>query len=109
MIIGKAFIINERQEKILGPDILMSHYPGKHFVYKDEKLDKMAMIKIESLTGKKSTWNGALTLIQFLAQSVMDSLKFRRTYIARFPFEIRHLMTAINHQFPDKPAILNLL
>lgn len=54
---GKAALLEEREEKRKGLDIIVRKYEGKgSFPFPDDALDKLAVIRveIENMTGKKS-------------------------------------------------------
>jgi nitroimidazol reductase NimA-like FMN-containing flavoprotein (pyridoxamine 5'-phosphate oxidase superfamily) len=53
---GKAFFIDEPEEKIKALDIIAGHYSSEAFEYPTNSIDNVTVIKIEieNLTGKKS-------------------------------------------------------
>jgi nitroimidazol reductase NimA-like FMN-containing flavoprotein (pyridoxamine 5'-phosphate oxidase superfamily) len=53
---GKAAIIDDREEKKRALDIIMAQYSAKEFVYKDNRVDGIYIVKIEieRMTGKRS-------------------------------------------------------
>jgi uncharacterized protein len=54
---GKAYIVNDREEKIKGLNAIMKHYSGlSDHVYDEKSVNLATVIKIEieSMTGKKS-------------------------------------------------------
>ena len=54
---GKAFLVEDHEEKKRALDIIMEHYAGKApFEYPEKTVNNIAIIKvkIESMTGKKS-------------------------------------------------------
>ena len=53
---GKAYLLEDREEKRKGLEAIMQHYAGKSFSYPDEIVGKTMVIKVEveSLTGKKA-------------------------------------------------------
>ena len=56
---GRAFLLEDPEEKRQALNIIMEHYAGKSsHEYPEEPLDSVAIIKveIESMTGKKSGW-----------------------------------------------------
>ncbi len=54
--IGKAFFIDDFEEKIKALNIITGHYSGDSFVYQKNSIDNVTVIKveIEKITGKKS-------------------------------------------------------
>jgi len=53
---GKAFLIDDTEEKRRALNIIMEHYSGNPHEYPANKINKVAIIKvkIDSMTGKKS-------------------------------------------------------
>lgn len=53
---GKAYLIEDQEEKIHGLNVLMSQYSNKSFNFSKEPVSKTAIIRIEieSMTGKQS-------------------------------------------------------
>lgn len=54
---GRAYFITEREEKVKGLDVIMSHYSdASKFEYADKSLDNVLIIKVEidEMTGKKA-------------------------------------------------------
>ncbi len=53
---GKAYLVENLEERRQGLDAIMQHYAGKSFLYPAEILGKTMIIKVEveSLTGKKA-------------------------------------------------------
>jgi nitroimidazol reductase NimA-like FMN-containing flavoprotein (pyridoxamine 5'-phosphate oxidase superfamily) len=53
---GTAFMIEDFESKRRALDIIMQHYAGKSFAYKEEAIHKAAIIQveIEHMTGRKS-------------------------------------------------------
>ena len=53
---GKAFIVDDREEKKRALDIIMGHYSDKSFTYRDDRVDGIYIVKIEieRMTGKKA-------------------------------------------------------
>lgn len=53
---GKASLIKDFESKRRALDIIMQHYSGKSFAYKEEAIHKAAIIQveIEHMTGRKS-------------------------------------------------------
>jgi hypothetical protein len=53
---GKAYIIDDREEKKQALDIIMGHYSDKAFTYLDNRVDGIYIVKIviDSMTGKKA-------------------------------------------------------
>ena len=53
---GRAFFIDDPEEKIKALDTITEHYSGKSFEYKKDSINNVAVIKveIEEITGKKS-------------------------------------------------------
>lgn len=54
---GRAFIVEDRKEKIRGLDVIMSHYRDRQkFEYTEKSLNDVLIIKvvIEEMTGKKA-------------------------------------------------------
>ncbi len=52
---GKAFLLEEIEEKRQALDIIVEHYSGHPDVYKEKMVEHLAVIKVkvESMTGKK--------------------------------------------------------
>jgi len=55
MAIGKAYIIDNYDEKIKALNVIMKHYTDKEFEYSKPSVDnvKIILIKIEKMTGRK--------------------------------------------------------
>jgi len=53
---GKAFFVDDLEEKRKALDIIMEHYSGNPYEYPTNAINKVAIIKvkIDSMTGKKS-------------------------------------------------------
>ena len=53
---GKAFLLDDLDEKIKGLNVIMSQYSGREFEYSNKMLEKTAVIKvrIDHMTGKQS-------------------------------------------------------
>lgn len=53
---GKAFVIEDLESKRRALDIIMQHYAGSSYAYREEVIHKAAIIKveIERMTGKRS-------------------------------------------------------
>ena len=53
---GKAYLLEDQEERRKGLEAIMQHYAGKSFSYPDEIVGKTMVIKVEveSLTGKKA-------------------------------------------------------
>ena len=53
---GKAYLVENLEERRQGLDVIMQHYAGKSFSYPDEIVGKTMILKVqvESLTGKKA-------------------------------------------------------
>ncbi len=53
---GKAYLVENREERRQGLDVIMQHYAGKSFSFPDEIVGKTMILKVqvESLTGKKA-------------------------------------------------------
>lgn len=53
---GKAFVLEDIDDKRLALDIIVEHYSGRVNEYKEKLVDHLAIIKVqvESMTGKKS-------------------------------------------------------
>ncbi len=62
--VGKAFIIEDLEEKKKGLDVVMAHYSDdRTFEYPESSLRQMVIIKvqIDQMTGKKSGYESATT------------------------------------------------
>lgn len=53
---GKAFLVNDPEEKRRALDIIVGHYSDRSYEYPEEAVSRVAIIKveIESMTGKQS-------------------------------------------------------
>lgn len=53
---GKAFVVDDHEEKREGLNIIVEHYSGDSFEYPEAAIDGVVVVKveIESMTGKKS-------------------------------------------------------
>jgi hypothetical protein len=53
---GKAYIVDDREEKKRALDIIMGQYTGKEFTYRDNRVDGIYIVRIEieRMTGKQS-------------------------------------------------------
>ncbi len=53
---GRAFLVEDIDEKRLALDVIIEHYSGQTGEYAEKLVDRLAVIKveIESMTGKKS-------------------------------------------------------
>ena len=53
---GKAYILDDREEKRRALDIIMGHYSDMSFTYRDNRVDEIYIVKIEidRMTGKKA-------------------------------------------------------
>ena len=53
---GRAFLLDDIEEKRQALNIIVEHYSGRVNEYKEKMVDQLAIIKVEiqSMTGKKS-------------------------------------------------------
>ena len=53
---GRAFLLSDPEEKIVGLNAIMMHYTGKQYEFPPELVEKTAVIRvdIDSMTGKKA-------------------------------------------------------
>jgi uncharacterized protein len=53
---GKAYVVDDREEKKRALDIIMAHYSDKTFTYRDNRVDGIYIVRIEieRMTGKQS-------------------------------------------------------